>query len=145
MFFPNSPKEDRSKFLVRVDDKPQYAHLQTFKIDNREGNYIEKYDIVSKYQRREGLELISAAQFTNMYEPSWKKTKDKKEDLYPIKTDANKFHFVMTRDDTLQGEYLPETITLSCPFPDEPPFMRKRKVPVALRYHKVNANTDTKK
>ena len=64
VFFPNSPKEDRSKFLVRVDDKPQYANLQTLKIDNREGEYIEKHDIISKYQRREGLELISAAQFT---------------------------------------------------------------------------------
>ena len=77
VFLPNCPLEERSKFLVRVDDKPQYSHLPKTRIENREGSYIEHYDIVSKYQRREGLDLICSAQFTKMYEPSWKGPKEK--------------------------------------------------------------------
>ena len=48
------------------------------KIENRSGEYVEKYDIVSKYQRRDGLNDICAAQFSKMYEPSWKGPSDKK-------------------------------------------------------------------
>ena len=81
VFFPNCPREKRSKFLIRVDDKPQFAHLPTVKIENRDGDYIEKYDIVSKYERRGGLEEICPAQFTKMYEASWKKPK-KYQDKY---------------------------------------------------------------
>ena len=56
------------------------------KIEDREGEFIEQYDIVSKYQRREGLDGICAAQFTKMYEPSWKGSKNKQgENLDRIK------------------------------------------------------------
>ena len=77
VFLPNCPVEERSKFLLRVDDKPQFAHLPKTKIESKEGDFIENYDIVSKYHRREGLEAICAAQFTKMYEPSWKGPKEK--------------------------------------------------------------------
>ena len=51
----------------------------------------------------------------------------------------------MTKDAHIQGEYLPETISLSDPFPNEPPFMKKRKNPAALRFHKINKATDAEK
>ena len=143
IFFPNCPKEDRSKFLVRADDKPQYAHMPKVKIENREGEYIEQYDIVSKYQRREGLDGICAAQFTKMYEPTWKGPKKEGKTLERIK--ENKFHFVMTKDDNLHGEFLPQIIQLSNVYPNEPPFMRKRTFPAALRIHKFNPNNDSRK
>ena len=54
---------------MRVDNEPQFVKLLTVKIENREGDFIERYDIVSRYQRREGLEDICAAQFTKMHEP----------------------------------------------------------------------------
>ena len=144
VFFPNCPQEERSKFLIRADDKPQYAHMPKVKIANRDGDFIEQYDIVSKYQRREGLDEICAAQFTKMYEPTWKgPKKEKSETLERIK--ENKFHFVMTKDNNLQGEFLPNTIKLTSTFPNEPPFMRKRTFPAALRIHKFNPNSDSRK
>ena len=32
IFFPNCPREERSKFLMRVDEKPQFSHLPTVKL-----------------------------------------------------------------------------------------------------------------
>ena len=145
VFIPNCPFEERSKFLIKVDDKPEFSNLPTIKIEDRDGNYIEKYDIVSKYQRREGLESICAAQFTKMYEPSWKEPSKKNTDRYPVRDDKNKFHFVMTSEDELQGEYLPQTVKLSSSYPNEPPYMKKRKTPAALRFHKLNENKDSKR
>ena len=144
VFFPNQPSEQRNKFLIKVDDKPQYAKYSTVKISDREGEYIEKYDIVSKYQRRDGLEKICAAQFVKMYEPSWKKPTEKNTEKPLARNDRNKFHFVMTNQVDVHGEYLPQTVRIIDPFPDEPPFMKKRKTPLSLRFHKVNKNTDTK-
>ena len=34
VFFPNCPREERSKFLIRINDKPKYSHLPTVKIEN---------------------------------------------------------------------------------------------------------------
>ena len=93
VFLPNCPLEERSKFLLRVDDKPQYAHLPKIKIENKEGDFVENYDIVSKYERREGLEEICAAQFTKMYEPSWKGPAQDKVPKFVERNDRNKFHF----------------------------------------------------
>ena len=145
VFIPNCPREERSKFLIRIDDKPQYANIPSVKVENREGNFIEKYDIVSKYQRRVGLDLICAAQFTKMYEPSWIFKEESENQKHIVRDENNKFHFVMTSDITKQGEYLPKFIKLNEPFPAEPPFMRKRKSPAALRFHKINGNQDPKK
>ena len=56
-----------------------------------------------------------------------------------------KFHFVMHSHENENGEFLPDTIVLSDPFPSEPPFMRKRSSPAALRFHKFTQNKDPKK
>ena len=48
VFLPNQPFEQRNKFLIKVDDKQQYKKYSTVKIFDKEGEYIEKYDIVSK-------------------------------------------------------------------------------------------------
>ena len=126
---PNCPYEDRSKFLIRSDDKPQFSHLPKVEIENHEGYSVEKYDIVSKYQRTEGLEKLSLAQFCKMYEPSWKVPKEN-ETKKPQKpwNENNKFHYVMADSEGFPGEYLPATIKLSETFPYEPPFMRKKKL-----------------
>ena len=73
--------------------KPRYAYLPKIKIENRSGEYVEKYDIVSKYQRRDGLNDICAAQFSKMYEPSWKGPSDKKSSKTFERNEDNKFHF----------------------------------------------------
>ena len=61
------------------------------------------------------------------------------------RNDANRFHFVMLKDSDSCGEFLPDTITLSDVYPMEPPFMRKRRNPVALRIRKFNEKSDPKK
>ena len=145
IFFPNYPRDERSKFLVRVDDKAQYANLPKIKIENRSGDYVEKYDIVSKYERRVGLENLCAAQFAKMYEPSWKRPSDKKNENMPKMNERNKFHFIMTEDNNAESDFLPDTVELCDPYPNEPPYMKKRKRPYALRIHKFNEKADPKK
>ena len=96
--------------------------MQKIHIENRCGDYIEKYDIVSKYQRREGLNQISAAQFASiMKEPSERKRSKEMQ-----RNDANRFHFAMLKDSDCCVEFFPDTKTLSDVYPMEPPFMRKR-------------------
>ena len=51
----------------------------------------------------------------------------------------------MTSEDELHREYLPQTVKLSSSYPNEPPYMKKRKTPAALRFHKLNENKDSKR
>ena len=81
VFIPVSKKENRSKFLVKVDEELSYNEQEKVKIDGREGFYVEKYDIVSKFERKEdGQEELSFSHFSKMYGPSWSKNKNKRED-----------------------------------------------------------------
>ena len=47
-----------------------------------------------------------------------------------------KFHFIITETDEMIP--LPKLIEISDPYPGEPKWMRKRKGPAVIRYHKVN-------
>ena len=51
----------------------------------------------------------------------------------------------MTSADEGQGEILPDVIKSSDPYPSESPYMKKRKTPAALRFHKISYNADPKK
>ena len=60
IFVPVSKKDQRSKFLLKVDEDLSYNAQEKVKIEGRDGLYVEKYDIISKYERREdGLEDLS--------------------------------------------------------------------------------------
>ena len=73
VFVPVSKKENRSKFLLKINDDMSYNGKEKLKIDGRDGYYVEKYDIVSKFERKEdGLEELSFTHFSKMYTPSWK-------------------------------------------------------------------------
>ena len=79
VFVPVSRKADRSKFLMKIDEDINYNGKEKFKIDGRDGFYVEKYDIVSKYERsKQYLEETSFSQFSKMYTPGWKKEKKNK-------------------------------------------------------------------
>ena len=78
-----------------------------------------------------------------MYEPSWKKPKKNKKEIDRIP--ENRFQFVMSKENNLKGEYLPEVLTLLNPLPNEPPYMKKKKFPAALRFHKFNSQTKADK
>ena len=72
VFVPVNRKSERSKFLLKVDENMNYNGQEKVQIEGREGLYVEKYDIVSKYERREdGLEELSFSQFAKMYTSSW--------------------------------------------------------------------------
>ena len=85
IFVPTEPKGHRRQFLQRQD--PESG--QGFKIEGREGNFLEKPDLISKYERRKllprkgeeedeemleqseaakALEQMTFCQFVKMYE-----------------------------------------------------------------------------
>ena len=159
VFVPVSRKENRSKFLVKVDEEMNYKDQEKVIIDGREGVYVEKYDIVSKYERKEdGQEDISFSHFTKMYGPSWTYKENEKVDDAQSDIDSGlenddefekntKWDFIMRcRNDPtdpehklchqIRGKSLKKYIKLKDPFPGEPPYMKKRRHPAVLRFHK---------
>ena len=87
-FVPTNRKDDRSKFLMKVDEKDPCNGKIKKKIENREGWFVEKYDLVDKYTRRDktcrDIDTLTTSQFWKMYDPVWKK-KEKK-----IKSNKNR-------------------------------------------------------
>ena len=67
VFVPTSKDEMRSKFMIKVDEKDDYHGKEKKKIEGRPGLYVEKYDIIDKYMRRDRsqkeIEDIRPAQF----------------------------------------------------------------------------------
>ena len=77
VFVQTCPKSERSKILKNVTDKPAYANIQRVSVENHtEGEYIEMYDVNSKYDRRDypshpELEKLSFSHMSKMYSPWW--------------------------------------------------------------------------
>ena len=168
-FVPTNRKEQRSKFLMRVDEKdPCYGKIKK-RIENREGWFVEKYDLVDKYVRRDKkckeIDGLRPGQYWKMYEPTWKKKKTgnknklslSKEKQNEVNSDTgisenemddtiamdkdNKFNYIM--DETGESKIpLPEYIAIEDPLPGEPPFMKKRSFPAVLRFHKFKASVE---
>ena len=119
VFVPVCRRENRSKYLVKIDEKENYNGAEILKVDGRDGSYVEKYDIVSKFERLRFSSLgesdLTFSQYAKMYTPAWKV----KEDTYDVSdsemsvdedsdketndssnrgevvTEENKFNFVM--------------------------------------------------
>ena len=72
---PVNKKENRSKFL-KIDKDAVYNGAEKIEIEGRDGFYVEKYDIVSKYERikfkHEKDSEMSFSHFAKMYSPVWK-------------------------------------------------------------------------
>ena len=79
IFVPTNRKENRSKFLMKVEEKDHCNGKIKKKIENRDGWYVEKYDIVDKYVRRDkkckDVDDLSPSQFWKMYGTAWKRKK----------------------------------------------------------------------
>ena len=75
VFVQTAQRSERSKFLVKVDGKQEYKNFSKVQIEGKEGEYVEKYDLVSKYERRLSMSDICLAQFAKMYTASWKQDK----------------------------------------------------------------------
>ena len=164
VFVPTSRKELRSKLMMRVEENEDYNGRERKQIQGKQGWYVEKYDLIDKYVRLDKtckavIELVPS-QFFKMYEAVHKiKEKTNKPDvedqsdtedeetrlLEDDQADTGdeemrmlgdeKFHYVMKASEG-KAIPLPEYIALENPFPGEPPFMRKRKHPAVLRFHK---------
>ena len=79
IFVPTNRKENRSKFLMKVEEKDHCNGKIKKKIENRDGWFVEKYDIVDKYVRRDkkckDVDDLSPSQFWKMYGTAWKRKK----------------------------------------------------------------------
>ena len=160
VFVPTSRKELRSMCMIRVEEDEDYNGKEKKRINNKDGWFVEKYDVIDKYTRRdkssEASNALTPSQFWKMYETSHTIKNKKKEDHIMAEvadddsddenneqrfTGNEKFHFVMTAS---KGKPmpLPDYIAIENPFPGEPPFMRKRKGPAVLRFHKTKQSVD---
>ena len=84
VFVQTSPKNERSKILKNVTEKPEYKHMKKIMVGHQKGvEYVEQYDINSKYDRRPRDEIpvldhLSFSQMAKMYNSYWgKKTASK--------------------------------------------------------------------
>ena len=97
IFIPTCKPEERSKFLVRIDEKTDYNGKEKKIIANREGLYVEKYSVIDKYVQRDKdcpeIENLSAAQFFKMYSPSWKTSEDDSEECFENESNENLTNF----------------------------------------------------
>jgi hypothetical protein len=154
VFVPTSKKELRSKFMIRVEEDDDYNGKEKKKIHNKEGWFVEKYDVIDKYTRRdkssEASDAITPSQFLKMYNTSHTvkakkadhKDLENKEDEDEQQLSGNeKFHYVMT---ATKGKPmpLPDYISIENPFPGEPAYMKKRTGPAVLRFHKPKQSVD---
>ena len=128
------------------------------KIKDHEGLWYQQQDMLSKFLRRsDKIELICPVQFAKMLTTSGlrlgKKDRNNEEDEdsevdaddidefeHCIHDNRQKWDFIMTEtDDTVP---LPKLIEIKDPYPGEPKWMRKRKGPAVIRYHKSNKDKE---
>jgi hypothetical protein len=108
VFVPVGKKENRSKYLMKIEDGKEFGGKEKLKIEGRDGYYVEKYDLISKYERcREQIEDLSFSHFAKMFHSSWKYKDDKSEVDSSSKSDCeedeglaeeekdSKFNYVM--------------------------------------------------
>ena len=168
IFVPTEPKALRRQFLQRQD--PESG--QGFQVEDREGLFIEKPDLVSKYERRklvtseedeldpdqeaaESLERMCLCQYVKMYESrGWqerRRTNEEGEVEAPQDEEIpeegeldeeDDFNFLITGDAEEKRRLIPEILTLEDPLPGEPRILHKRTFPRALRFFKMKFDMD---
>ena len=152
---PTEPSSERSKRFRKATEAQMNSGIDVFKLDGHEGLFFEVKDIYSKYLRRpKVLENICFAQFAKMFRSkAQNETDDDIDDIdeenetdafNPLESDDDeKFNFVMCFDVTKSRiQELPKTIRLESCILGEPPIMKRRQFPAALRFHKKYSATD---
>ena len=149
-------RSEQSKRWRLATEKDIENDIGLISIKDRDGLWIEQNDILSKYLRRpDVLELISAGQFCKMYTTSGMTLRknvadediDEEGDVDDL-NDGNSAPLVMTEyviTGTNDRIKLPQVININDPLPREKKFMRKRKIPAVLRYHKSNKDNQYEK
>ena len=164
VFIPTDKKELRSRFLQKVEENENTHDKVAFNVNGREGLFIEKTDVIEKYMRRPGpknphveftegdndLEDLVTVQFVKMFETRQKKDTDDEQELIDMDEldfddDDIKFHYIMRADETKVDTLLPQCIKLLPKYPGENNFMKKRRFPAAVRFHKKRKDVETHK
>lgn len=171
-YVPLGKPEELSRYLVRAEEKAEYCDKALFPIKDRDGLYYEKPNMIDKYLRRgDQLKEVCLAQFVKMYDPTRlmeksSENENSEEEIEEDNEDSNenedtnesvdaqemknllkkyksdfKFHLVIQPDGNL-GKKLPNHIKLVNPIDNEPPFMKKRNSPKALRFYKPKYDSD---
>ena len=108
---------------VRASEEQLKTGVHAIKLEDREGLWMEKPDLWSKYLRRpDSLEDICFAQFAKMYKGASGKSEDfddemeeehEENDESEDEISEKKFHYIMTfKDNGLKSKALPEMIKL---------------------------------
>ena len=125
--------------------------------------WYQQQDMLSKFLRRSAkIEPICPSQFARMFTTFGLKMKkrgfeaedkdqdesnqeESMDDVNNSDYDLNKrkFHFIMTDNDDMIP--LPKVIEINDPYPGEPKYMRKRKGPAVLRFHKNSKDNQFEK
>ena len=162
VFIPTDKKELRSRFLQKVEENENTHDKVAFNVNGREGLFIEKTDVIEKYMRRPGpknphveftegdndLEDLVTVQFVKMFETRQKKDTDDEQELIDMDEldfddDDVKFHYIMRADEKKEDTLLPQCIKLLPKYPGENNFMKKRRFPAAVRFHKKRKDVET--
>ena len=154
VYVPTEPKRERRHFLQRQDPKEGKG----FKVKDKEGLFLEKPDLVSKYERRkllgpeedtmedDTLDKMCYCQWVKMYETRGGKRNEEGE-FEEVMEDANPEEGELAEEDDFNfvacGEEgrsvkkkLPQSVTLHDPRPGEPIILQKRTFPRAIRLYK---------
>ena len=168
IFVSTDPKEQRRNYLQRQDPDSGNG----FELDDKKGRFLEKMDLVSKYERRklltcqegeeadseeaETLEQMSFCQFVKMYEgKGWKDRRETNEEGEIEERDdeeerpeegelapEDEFNFVIVGNSEAHRRRLPQLLTLDDVKEGEPRILYKRTFPRALRFFKKKLNYD---
>ena len=153
-YIPLGKREDMSRFLVRADPEVDYHGIELMEIEGKEGLYFEKQNWIDKYLRRDMKKLgeLCLTQFVKMYDSSSKPPKESQEESEESeneddvkddevnevekKSSNEKLNYLVKESGEI-GKELPEVIALNDPFPGEPKYLRRRKIPKAIRFFKA--------
>ena len=163
VYAPTEPKRERRQFLQKQDPDDGKG----FKVKDKEGLFLEKPDLVSKYERRkllgpeedteedDTLEDMCYCQWVKMYENRGGNRNEEGEfeeavdDANPGEgelAEGDGFNFVVTGEEgKTRKRKLPWAVTLHDPLPGEPILLRKRTFPRALRFFKKRFNVNPHK
>ena len=164
IFVPTDKKELRSKFLIKVEKNENTYGKISFNVEGRDGQFIEKADLIDKFVRRPGpknahmefkdtddnSEELCLVQFAKMMEITQRKPEDDDDlavDMNEMHMDEDdkKFHYIMVADEKAEKVPLPNVMKLMPRYPGENNVMRKRKFPAAIRLHKKREDVNPHK
>ena len=153
LFVPTGFKQNRSRFLKRLDESQTKKYENIIELADRKGKYIEKPSLIDKFIRmdknvNEALKDLTYLQFSKRYASSNIEPREgefasriissKPDNESDIRILEN-LDFIVTEkySKETQRVTLPKVIAITNLLPDEPKYMRLRE-PRVIRLHKFS-------